>query len=343
MVNGKAGDSIGNPEILSVSTKISQVKINILVVDDSNYVRESLNHYLAAQPDFSIVGSVDNVPTALEQIKTLNPDLVLMDIEMPGINGIEATKAITQQFEQTKVIVLSSHKEPHYVDQVLDAGAKGYLLKTTPLEDLANSIRFVHKGYWQFSPGLLEKRDLNKVKHPLLPGQEMIETSRTSSSESLIHTSANQSTTQDGADIIPTPSRQIQRQAQPDDWSSQTKELIDALPRVWTRGLLYFLAIFTAIALPWAMFSQVDETGTAKGRLEPKGKTFILDAPVAGTVAKINVKTGDVIEAGQSLLELDSEQARSQLQQLQTKLTGQQNQLQQLELLKQQLLLTVDT
>jgi hemolysin D len=343
MMNGKAGDSISNTEILSVSTKIVRVKIGILVVDDSSFVREALRQYLATQPDFSIVGSVSNAYMALEQIKTLNPDLVLINIEMPGMDGIEATKAIAQQSEKTKVIVLSSHDEAHYVDRVLDAGAKGYLLKTTPLEDLVNSIRFVHKGYWQFSPGLLEKRNSDKAHHPLLLSREMAEIAKHSSSTPLISTSTNRSTTQGDADIIATPPSRIQRQTQPDDWSSQTKELIDTLPRVWTRGLLYFLAIFTAIALPWAMFSQVDETGTAKGRLEPKGKTFILDASVAGTVAAIKVKAGDVVEAGQSLLELESDLASSELLQLQTKLTGQQNHLQQLELLKKQLLLVVDT
>ncbi len=132
-------------------------------------------------------------------------------------------------------------------------------------------------------------------------------------------------------------------QIQPHDWSSQTKELIDNLPRVWTRGLLYFLAIFTTIALPWAMFSKVDETGTARGRLEPSGKTFILDAPVAGTVDTINIQEGDAVEAGQSLLELESDIVNAELQQLQTQLVGQENKLNQLELLKKQLLLTVNT
>ena len=91
------------------------------------------------------------------------------------------------------------------------------------------------------------------------------------------------------------------------------------------------------------MLAQVDETGAARGRLEPSGKTFILDAPVAGTVAAINVKAGDVVETGQSLLELESDLVSAELQQLQTQLLGQENQLHQLELLKKQLLLTVDT
>ena len=290
--------------------------IKILLVDDSNCIREALKHQLAAQPDFAIVGSVDNAQTALQQIKILDPDLVLMDLEMPGMDGIQATQAIAEQFEGTKVIAFSSHDDEQYIDRVLNAGARGYLLKTTPTEELANSIRFVHKGYWQFSPGLLEKAGSGKVV------TAMIHSSTASSSEI--------------ASALPNQTHSL-------DWSSQTKELIDTLPRVWTRGLFYFLAIFTAIALPWTMLAQVDETGTARGRLEPSGKTFILDAPVAGTVAAINVKAGDVVEAEQTLLELESDLVSAELQQLQTQLLGQQNQLNQLELLKKQLLLTVDT
>jgi HlyD family secretion protein len=339
MVNGRVEVNAVDTAIVSVTTRIVGVNIGILLVDDSNFVREALQQYLAPQPDFEIVGSVDNAQTALEQIKTLQPDIVLMDIEMPGMDGIKATRAIAQQFAQTKVIVLSHHDEDHYVEQVLQAGAKGYLLKTTPLEELAHSIRFVHKGYWQFSPGLLEKLDSGKANDSTIASRDMASASRSSSPTPLLPMSPNQATTASGSEIVVARPSQIQAY----DWSSQTKELIDTLPRVWTRGLLYFLAVFTAIALPWAMFSQVDETGKATGRLEPSGKTFILDAPVAGTVASINVQTGDVVEAGQSLLELESDLASSELQQLQAKLTGQQNQLHQLELLKEQLLLTVNT
>ena len=127
------------------------------------------------------------------------------------------------------------------------------------------------------------------------------------------------------------------------DWSYVTKELLDTLPRVWTRGLLYFLVVFIGIALPWAIFSQVDETGTARGRLEPTEKTIKLDAPVAGTVAAIRVKEGELVKVGQNLLELESELVSAELQQQQRKLEGQQNRLNQLELLKNQLILALRT
>jgi hemolysin D len=126
-------------------------------------------------------------------------------------------------------------------------------------------------------------------------------------------------------------------------WSDGTQEQLDGLPRVWTRGLLYFLVIFTVILLPWSMFSQVDETGQARGRLEPKGATIRLDAPIAGTVAAVHVKEGQQVRQGQILLELESDLLRADLQQSIMKLEGQQNRLVQLQQSRNQLLTAVTT
>ncbi len=128
-----------------------------------------------------------------------------------------------------------------------------------------------------------------------------------------------------------------------DDWSDVTQELLDSLPLVWTRGLLYLLLIFVSIILPWMMLFQVDETGTAKGRLEPQGKTVKLDTIVAGTVSEVLVKEGDTVKAGQSLLVLDSKLVDIDLQQMQEKLNGQLKQLSQLKLLQNQFLLALST
>jgi hemolysin D len=95
-----------------------------------------------------------------------------------------------------------------------------------------------------------------------------------------------------------------------------TQELIDSLPRVWTRGLLYLLVVFAGIVLPWAMLSKVDETGSARGRLEPKGATQRLDAPAAGTVTEVRVKEGQTVKAGQVLMELESNVLRTDFSRL---------------------------
>ncbi|BDA75131.1 secretion protein HlyD family protein [Rivularia sp. IAM M-261] len=128
-----------------------------------------------------------------------------------------------------------------------------------------------------------------------------------------------------------------------DDWSDVTKDLVDTLPQVWTRGLLYFLFSFVSIALPWAMLYKVDETGTARGKLEPKGKTVKLDSAVAGTVAAIPIKEGDTVKAGEPVLILDTELVQSELRQGKDKLEGQLNRLSQLKILKNQLIVAIAT
>ncbi len=127
------------------------------------------------------------------------------------------------------------------------------------------------------------------------------------------------------------------------DFSYSTKELLDSLPQVWTRGLLYFLIIFASIILPWAILSKVDETGTAFGRLEPKEKTRKLDTPVSATVVSIHVKEGEVVEKGQILVKLESDLLLTELQELENKLEGEENQQTQLELLRNQLTIVQQT
>jgi hemolysin D len=121
------------------------------------------------------------------------------------------------------------------------------------------------------------------------------------------------------------------------DWSNLTQEALNSLPQAWTRGLLYLLAVFTAIILPWSMMFKVDEVGSARGRLEPKGKTYRIDAPVSGTVSNIRVKEGQTVEAGDSLLELNKDLILADLRQLETKREGEQTRLTQLESVRAQL------
>ena len=128
----------------------------------------------------------------------------------------------------------------------------------------------------------------------------------------------------------------------PDAWSDATQELLDSLPQIWTRGLLYFLIVFIAIVLPWAILYKVDETGTARGKLEPKGDTIKREADIQASVIKVHVKQGDTVKAGQILMELDSKPVRDEIQQNKIKLEGQENRLNQLELVKNQLAIPIN-
>ncbi|RCJ40846.1 hemolysin D [Nostoc minutum NIES-26] len=126
------------------------------------------------------------------------------------------------------------------------------------------------------------------------------------------------------------------------NWSYSTEELLDALPKAWTRSLLYALVGFTAIALPWAMLSKVDETGSARGSIEPQGATLKLDSQADGRVTSVRVKEGDKVKAGQILLDIESNILQTQLQQAEAKLSGLQNQRSQFDVLKNQFQLSLN-
>lgn len=126
------------------------------------------------------------------------------------------------------------------------------------------------------------------------------------------------------------------------DWFYGTEELLDALPKLWTRSMLYLLVSFAAIVLPWLILAKVDETANATGRIEPKGATQKLDSAVTSTVTAVNVQEGTNVRSGQVLVQLDSNILRADLQQAQRKLEGLINQQSQLELLKNQLLLAIN-
>lgn len=127
------------------------------------------------------------------------------------------------------------------------------------------------------------------------------------------------------------------------DWFYGTEELLDALPRLWTRSVLYVLVGFAALALPWSMLSKVDEIGSARGRIEPLGATQKLDSQGLGRVTYVRVKEGETVKTGQVLVELESDVLRTDQQQAQAKLEGQLTQQAQLQLLLNQLLLTIHT
>lgn len=131
--------------------------IQILLVDDQAMIRDSMTLLLQQAPDFQVVGTADSGQRAIEQVAALRPDLVLCDIEMPGMNGIAATQVIHKRFPKTKVIVLSSHDDEAYLANALRAGAKGYLLKNSTAADLIDTVRLVQRGHSQMGPGLVEK------------------------------------------------------------------------------------------------------------------------------------------------------------------------------------------
>ena len=131
--------------------------IRLLLVDDQSIVREGLSSLLQTQSDLEIVGEAENGRVAVEKAIALQPDVVLMDIRMPVMDGVAAIKILQQQAPAIKILVLTTFDDDRYVTQAIAHGAQGYLLKDTPSAELAQAIRLVNKGYSQMGPGLLAK------------------------------------------------------------------------------------------------------------------------------------------------------------------------------------------
>jgi DNA-binding NarL/FixJ family response regulator len=131
--------------------------IRLLLVDDQSLICQGLKAMLSLEADLEIVGIAHDGCAALEQVAALHPDVVLMDVRMPVMDGREATRILSRQQPQVKVLVLSTFDDDQYIADAMRAGAKGYLLKDMPSEELAQAIRSVYLGYTQLAPGLMEK------------------------------------------------------------------------------------------------------------------------------------------------------------------------------------------
>ncbi len=131
--------------------------IKVLLVDDQSLIREGLKALLELEADLEIAGEAENGEIAINLVAQLKPDVILMDIRMPIMDGVAATKEILKQFPGTKILVLTTFDDDQYVTAALQNGAMGYLLKDTPSEQLAVAIRAVDQGYTQLGPGIVQK------------------------------------------------------------------------------------------------------------------------------------------------------------------------------------------
>ncbi len=120
--------------------------IRVLLVDDHTILREGLRALLSYYPDIEVVGEAGDGAEAIECVKRFSPDVVLMDIAMPGMNGLEATRRIHQEYPNTRILILTQYEDQPYVMPLLRAGASGYVLKRALGADLVHAIRLVAQG-----------------------------------------------------------------------------------------------------------------------------------------------------------------------------------------------------
>ncbi len=132
--------------------------IRVLIADDQNLIRQALEVCLEPENDIEIIACVDDGIQAIDRVEKFEPDVAIIDLEMPNLDGLTAINIICERFPQTKVLVLSSHDREDYINQALKAGAKGYLHKSTSTQELANAIRSVYySGYLKLAPELHER------------------------------------------------------------------------------------------------------------------------------------------------------------------------------------------
>ncbi|BAZ44056.1 two component transcriptional regulator, LuxR family protein [Chondrocystis sp. NIES-4102] len=302
--------------------------INILIVDDQKSIRARLEYIIGAIPDFKVIATADNGVDAIARSKVLLPDIVLLDMEMPQIDGLTATKLIIEQCPDIKILVLSSHDDSKYVTEAIAAGATGYLLKGASEEDIEQAIRFVLKGYTHIGAGLLNemlpvppKVSRNKLrKIESAKKQEMIVAEE---KNYLTVTSDPKNTTQTGI----------------------FKQTLVWLTLVL--GLTFGMYVLRQwLRQPLPALSSAEQSATIgetrfTGKVEPLN-TFKIAAINPGVVENIAVKIGEPVEVGQTLLTIKNLAAETEKKQIiqEQQLTGQQLQtvLQQQQTAQQQIL-----
>src|ERR1035437_5577006 len=162
----------------------SAKRITVLLAEDHMIVREGLRRLLEAESDIEVVGEAANGRQAVEMTRKLRPAVVVMDIAMPLLNGLEATRKIRQAVPDAKVLILSAHSDDAYVERVTALGAAGYLIKQTSAQFLSEAIREVQKGNTFFSPSVakslrhqnqksLDRKGLPKAKVARLSSREV--------------------------------------------------------------------------------------------------------------------------------------------------------------------------
>jgi two-component system response regulator NreC len=153
-------------------------KIKVLIADDHAIVREGLRQLLNGQTDMEVAGEAEDGRQALEKVKSLHPDVILLDIAMPHLSGLEVISLIREAAPETQVVVLSMHSKETYVQQVLSSGALGYVLKASPSTDILEAIRMAHRNEYFLSSRLkaevIGKYLKTKRSTPALRGYDLL-------------------------------------------------------------------------------------------------------------------------------------------------------------------------
>lgn len=185
--------------------------ISILIVDDHAIVRDGIRQLLIRQKDMEVVGEAYDGQDALKQLKLLKPEVVLLDIAMPGLNGLETIGLIKEAIPETKIVILSMHAKENYVHQAFGAGALGYVLKASPSTDILNAIRAAYKNEYFMSSkiraGVIDAFLRSKKVAPTVRGYDLL----TEREQQVFRMIVEGRTTKDIAEILYISSKTIEK------------------------------------------------------------------------------------------------------------------------------------
>ncbi len=325
--------------------------IKILIVDDLRVVREKIKSILEADRDLLVIGTAIDGDQAIAQLAYLQPDVILLDLDMPRLDGIETARIIDQKYPHLAVIVLSSYDDASEISSEQPTCIREYIVKDNIDLKLAAKIRSVYDQAHQVATAVVSQPNnvvefsrFSPADHPQSSQIVKREVGSILFQRDFANEQTNPNFTNFGTNFGTNLSTQFSSIANTtfsrlNDWSNSAKELVDMMPLPWTRGLLYSLVVFIGVTIPWACLYKVDEIGTSRGRLEAKGNTIKRESDLESSVAviKVYVKKGDVVKAGQTIMELDAKNVREQLYQNQLKIDGGQQRLDRLLLMKNQI------
>jgi HlyD family type I secretion membrane fusion protein len=277
---------------------------SIIIVDDDAFIRQILSAYLQSASEFQIIGAADNGKVALDLVEQLNPEIVLIDTEMPVMDGLTATEIICQRFPETKVVLLSSHDREEYVNRAIEAGAAGYLYKNITAEELTQTIRLISKGYLQFAPGLA-----NRISYSFTVNGSKTEVFSDPPNSS-------QKSRQQNFNFLPS--------IEPDDF-------IPPLDRLTRAGGLILFAFF-GVAILLTSILKYKVTVKTAAVVRPVGEQRLIQTAIAGTIGTIKVRENEIVKAGEIIATLDDSQLHTKQIQLQKDIGQAIKQLKQSEL-----------
>lgn len=306
----------GASSAVNSNSAVDTETIRILIVDDQKMIREGLKALINTEADIEIIGVAENGEHAIKQVETYSPDVVLMDMEMPGMNGMEATKVICQKFPDTKVLVLSTFDTQEYVSKSLNSGAMGYLLKGTPAKELTDAIRSIHRGYAQIGPGIyrnlaalpqIEEVEKLPIISPLKsrPPETEVDLKKSYPPGEMV-------TSKSGKEAS-TLAKSMPGGAKARKFEQTV--MLRPSPK-WSRLTMGCIMGVTAFTLIWARFAKIEQVIPAQGLIQPTGKIQEIQVPTNGVVEEVRVKEGERVEKGDILMVLDTTTSQAQVDSL---------------------------